>query len=159
VRPGLQYSHKRMQKSLSRKIYRGYIFVFLAALVYALDYLLVDYMLRNFTAISAENILVWGMSGAVILSAPFFSATTASRQQLVVTVKQDGAIILIISCITSLAAVLWLLAIESSSSGPVSLLTKSTVVYSFLLGVIFLNEKVSLLEIIGLLILKQNQSL
>jgi len=116
----------------------------------ALAYLVVDYTYRLFPDITAHNAVLWGFFGAMLITTPFYIAFPKNRERLQKNFKKQRDLILGVSALTTIGAYFWFWAMEQSSSGPISLLEKSDVVMVFILGILFLNERINTKEIIGI---------
>lgn len=128
---------------------KGYYLVTLAIITLVFFYLVNDYVFRTFENISVANVVFWGWLGANIALSPVFLSTKNSRKKLKNEIFTHGKLALIVSILTSIGGFLWFLAISESSSGIMSLLEKSNILFVFLLGIIFLQEKVSAKELLS----------
>ncbi len=131
---------------------KGYALILGTLLSFAVSYFVVDYISRNFPEISVENILFWGLGGAVLSGFPFFLRTKNQRKIFTQEFKNFKKLILFSGVLTTIGAALWFWAMTNTSSGLVALLVQTGIIYSFFLGVFFLKEKVTFLEIIGFII-------
>lgn len=128
---------------------KGYYLVTFAVITLVFFYLVNDYVFRTFENISVTNVVFWGWFGANIVLSPIFLGTTNSRKRLKNEILTHGKLALIVSILTSIGGFLWFVAISESSSGIISLLEKSNILFVFLLGILFLREKVSMKELLS----------
>lgn len=131
---------------------KGYYLIFWSVITLVFFYLVNDYVFRNFKAVSVTNVVFWGWLGANIILSPVFLGTKNARQKLKNEILSYGKLALSVSILTSIGGFLWFLAMSESNSGVISLLEKSDVIFIFILGVIFLREKIMIKEIIPMII-------
>ncbi len=129
------------------EIKKGQILMLLSVLFGALMYLLSDLAFRTYPETTPQNAVFWGFLGSFIVASPYFLGIKSKREKTKTTIKRDGKVLLLTSFTTSLGVFLWFFVISNSSSGLVSLLSNSEVLFSLFLGCIFLHEKVSKKEL------------
>lgn len=134
------------------KAKKGYLYVAIFTFLAAVSYLLADFTFRYFENISVANVLFWGWLGAVMGSAPFFLGWRSRRRRLIFSVRKHWRVLILVSALTSLGGGLWFWAMAEVGSGSLALLTNAKIFWIFLLGVIFLKERVAWREIPGLLL-------
>ncbi len=115
-------------------------------------YLVSDFLFHHFESVTPQNAVFWGSLGAIVLCTPYFFRSTKSRKKLQVCVQKHGNVLLSVSLITSFAAFLWWYTLEQTNSGIIALIGKSETIFAFILGVFFLKEKISLSEMLGILV-------
>jgi len=126
---------------------KGYSFIALATITVVFVYLINDYVFRSFEGVSLANLFFWGSFGATVILSPFFLSTKNSIQILKNELVNHGKLVLLVSVLTAIGGFLWFLAIAESGAGVIALLEKSNVVFVFLLGIFFLQERVSRKEL------------
>ena len=131
---------------------KGYLLMTGFAFMIMLSYLSIDYVFRNYPGITPENAIVWGLGSASVFVAPFFLRNKVSRKKVRTSFDKHFILLLIISLFTALGGFLWFYALEQSNSGVLSLLSKTETLWGFFLGVLFLRERITFLEIVGVLV-------
>ncbi len=131
---------------------KGYLLVLGFILGATISYLLVDFTYRSVEGISAVNVMFWGFWGGIIMIMPFYLASSQRRVGFITEFRLHKKLIFMISILTAVGSFLWFLAVSQAGSGPIALLSKSETIFAFLLGFLFLHEKVSLRELLGILI-------
>lgn len=116
----------------------------------AISYLLSDFAFDTFTYLTPVNGVFWGMLGATICAFPFMVFSKKRRTKLIKTFKRDWKVLILISILTTIGALIWWYTIKQTSSGLVSLLGESRVLFVFILGVVFLKDKYVLKELLAL---------
>ncbi len=106
----------------------------------------------HFPAVPTQTSAFWGIVVAVLLSTPYFLGRRALRARLALVLSRDGPVIAAISLLSAAAAFLWFLAMGETGAGPVALLSKPSILYSFILGVLILREPARLSDLFGFLL-------
>ncbi len=128
-----------------KSLNKGYLLILGAFFAGTIFYLLVEYSFKNFNLLPA-NAVFWGSIGAIIASSPFFIFNSKYRNSINKTVLYDRKLLILVATLTSVGLVLSFLAISESNSGVIALLFESKLLWAFLLGIFFLNEKISMKE-------------
>jgi drug/metabolite transporter (DMT)-like permease len=134
------------------KTNKGYYLIFGAVLTLAFFYLINDFVFRTYKEVSVASVVFWGWLGANIVLSPIFLGTKKARQKIKNEILFRWKLVLSVSVLTSIGGFLLFLSISESSSGVISLLEKSNIIFVFILGIIFLKEKITVKEIIPMLI-------
>ncbi len=132
------------------KTTKGYLLMFGFAFFAMLAYLTLDYTFRNYPEVDAQNAIFWGFIGGSLLVTPFKLSHAKFRKNLKKTTQNHGKLLLAIAFITTIGALLWFQSVKMAGSGFVALLSQSEVLWAFFLGIIFLKEKISVKEFIGI---------
>lgn len=130
----------------------GYLLILGSIFSAAIMYITFDYAFRKFDELSPENAIFYANLGALLISSPYFLRSKKSRKNLKNTFSINWKIIILVAFLSAFGASLWFYAIYEAKSGLVALLNQSEILFAFLLGIIFLKEKISLKEIPGLFI-------
>ena len=128
---------------------KGYYLVAVSIIALVFFYLVNDYIFRTFENISIANVVFWGWFGANITLSPLYLGTNNSRKKLKNEILTHGKLALMVAILSSVSGFLWFLAISESSSGIISLLEKSNILFIFFLGIIFLQEKIVIKELLS----------
>lgn len=131
---------------------KGYAYMFATTFLVAVAYLCTDYVFRNFPKISPESAAFWGFNSASIIGLLFLVSSGHLRARTVKMLRSHSRILFIVSLLTSIGGLLWFLAMRDGSSGLISLLGKSQMLWAFLLGIFFLGERIRLRELPGLIL-------
>jgi len=131
---------------------KGYVLIILTVLSFAVSYFVVDYVFRNYPEITVENVIFWGLLGAVLSGVPFFLRTGHQRKIFVTEFKNFKKLILLSGILTTFGSFLWFWSLAHSSGGIVALLVQTGIIFTFLLGIIFLKEKINFGEILGFIL-------
>lgn len=129
---------------------KGYLFIFFTSICFGINTLFLRSYYLQFHNESPQNVAFWGMFGSVIIVMPFFLFSKMSRQRISISVRRDGRLIFVIAVLSTLATYLWLVGLQKLSAGPVSLISKSQIIFSAVIGAIFLKERFTLFEIMGI---------
>ena len=132
-----------------KQINKGYLFVVLSAVCFGINTIGIRYYYNVFENDTPENVAFWGMFASSLILLPFFIISPGSRERIKTSISRDGKIILVISIMSTVGAYLWMLGLKFMAAGPLSLITKSQVMYSAILGIYFLGEKFTILEFFG----------
>ncbi len=129
---------------------RAYFLMTGFAFMAMISYLCVDWVLRLDPNLYPGNAFFWGCSGGVILSLPYFLSHQKTRRELVNTFSRHGGLITLITLLTTIGGCFWFWALDLSNSGIISILSKSETLWVFLLGFMFLKEKITWPETLGI---------
>jgi drug/metabolite transporter (DMT)-like permease len=130
---------------------KGMVLMIGSALCFAIMYLIFDYLFRTYENYSPGNAFFWGNTGAFLLATPYFWRNKNSRRRLKNCWTHNRSVLIFVSFITTIGAVLWHYSLSQSNSGVITLLAQSDVLFAFLLGLIFLKETVTPMEILSFL--------
>jgi drug/metabolite transporter (DMT)-like permease len=131
---------------------KGYLLISIATVFFALEYIALKYIFVRIPSVTPEMASFWGLLGAGIIASPFFLRSRHSRHKIARTIRQDGKILLLVSFLTSFGAFFWFISLARTNLGPLSLLVKSSILFSILWGFIFLKERLSFIESSGVLL-------
>lgn len=131
---------------------KGYLLMLGSTFFGALMYLAGDFLFRRFEDITPENAAFWGYVGTLLVITPYFLRSHASRTKLKTCFEKDGKVLFLVSFLTAISSFLWWFALIRTNSGWLILFSKSDILFTFLLGVIFLKEKVTFRELLGIFI-------
>lgn len=112
-----------------------------------------DLAFRMYPSLVPQTVMFWGIFGAFVITTPFFIHTKKQREKVQVCLYSDWKILIFVSVITSFAAFLWWIVLSQSSSGIVSLLGKTDVIFALLFGRFFLGEVITKRDIYFIIIL------
>lgn len=131
---------------------KGYELIAGVLMAFAVSTLSVDFISRQYPDIDALTSVFWGWWGCVALTTPFYLGRENMRRRLVEETKKHWKLLMVTSVLTTLGGILWFVSIFQSTSGLVSVLAQAETIFAFLLGVLFLRERVNGKEILGLAI-------
>ncbi len=131
---------------------KWYFFTLLTVIFSSITYIFLDIAFSNYWEIDAWLWLFYWMLWSIILSAPFFLFSKNNIYKIRSTTKNHWKVLLFIWLTTAIFGLMWAMAIKDWWSWPVWLLSKVDVIFTFLLWVLLLNEKVNYKEIIWLII-------
>ena len=135
-----------------RQTRKGYILITLTSFLFGMNTLGLRYYFTNYPHQLPENAAFWGILGAVTLFFPVYLFSGSARMRMLRSIKRDGRVILVVALMSSLGAFLWISALKEMAAGPVSLLAKSQVIYSTILGIVLLRERFTFWEIVGIIV-------
>lgn len=127
--------------------WKGYILVLLYALIGAIYYLCLDFILQAYPEISGIELAFWGYLGAVITLSPFFWGVKKMRTHI----KNDFSnnptwLLILIGMLTGVGMVFVAIVLERSTAEMMSLFNNSEIVFGIILGIIFLQETFTKLQ-------------
>lgn len=131
---------------------RGYAYALGTALCFAINTIGLRAIFEANPGLSPENAAIWGFIGALALVSTYYMTSSGARHRMVQTLQRDLKTILVISFLTVTGAALWVYAMKHAIAPAVSLLAKSMILYSAILGYFFLNERLRPIELLGFLI-------
>lgn len=131
---------------------RGYILIVITALCFGLNGLGIRFFFAQIGGVSVANVAFWGLLGASTAGLIINLPSEVFRIRLKESIRRDGIIILIVSIMSATGAFLWYHALEITGAGNVALLAKGQIIYSTILGIIILKERMSVFEGVGLAI-------
>lgn len=139
----------RLLRNLSSET-RGVLWVNLSNICAVAPYLGYTYGVRFFPEIHPLQLTFWGVSTAWLIGLPFFVARQKERTRAlcVVTQKPFHFSAYLACVIINWAA--WIIALQSIGPGPLSLLTKTQIIFAVLLGIFALREKLPAKQLPGL---------
>ncbi|MDH5655516.1 MAG: DMT family transporter, partial [Spirochaetia bacterium] len=129
---------------------RGYLFTIFASIGFGLNTIGIRYYFNSFETGTPENVAFWGMFSSSIILLPYFLFYGKARKRIQISVKRDRNIILTVAVLSTIGAYLWMLGLKEMAAGPLSLFGKSQVIYSAILGILFLKERFTLIEFAGM---------
>lgn len=129
-------------------IQKGYALIGGSLCASAIFNILADYIFRTHPDVGADELLFWSLGGAVLLSAPYFLGLRQNRRVIQDILTNHKVFLYKIILASFAGALLYSFALKLSSSGITNLLGKSGLIFTVLLGVILLKEKLSTREII-----------
>ena len=134
------------------QIRKGTVLTALTAIFFGLNTAGIRWFFLYFEPIGPENVIFWGLLGAILLATPLQFSGKKNRLRLNQTIHLHGKVILVVILLSSGGAFLWILGLERLDAGVVSLLAKSQAVHSLILGSFLLKEKHSAFEVLGVLL-------
>lgn len=131
---------------------RGFFYVLVTSICFGLNGIGIRGIFETHPGIDVENVSFWGMFGATLLASPLILLSRSSRKRALLSIRRDGRVILAVSVLSSIGAIFWFYGLKSAGAGPVSLLSKSQVLFTSLLGLLFLKERFGAFEMVGLVL-------
>lgn len=131
---------------------RGLLFVAAAAIFFGINGLGIRWFFLTFGNVSPANVLFWGLMGSSSLAMFLQLMIPGPRNRMLFTIRRDLPVVAIVALLSSLGAFPWILSIKLAGAGPVSLLAKSQMIHSTILGILFLKERYTALEFAGFII-------
>ena len=128
---------------------RGYLFTATTAICFAINGIGIRYIYNIYPELTPENGIFWGFVGSLLLVLPYYLFVGTAQRRLILSFKRDWRVIFGVSVLTSTGAILWFFAMKHAEVGIVSLLAKTMIVHTALLGLFFLKEKFSMIELAG----------
>lgn len=129
---------------------RGYAYIIAYAFCSSLSYFAIEYVYREYPSVTPTNAAFFGFLGAVILVAPFFLLVPKLKNKLRNSVGKHGKVMLAITTLNALGPLAWFWALNYTSAGALSIINKTQFLFVFLLGVIFLHERMNRRELFGI---------
>lgn len=130
---------------------KGYLFVFLTGVFFALEVIGFKEIFRNYN-IEPEIAALFGVGFAFIIVTPYFLTSKRRRSKVIITVRRDGIILTLGTISNAFGIILYYYALKQTDLGPAAILIKTTVLYNVMLGVLFLGEMLKKIEIFGIAI-------
>ena len=127
----------------------GYMLALATAVCFTINSVGIRYVFKTNTDLTVSSGIFWGFIGAILFFSPYYILSQKARKRLITTFRRDGKVVFAIAILTSTGAVLWIWALKYAIVGAVSLLAKTLVIHSAILGFIFLKERFTLIEGIG----------
>ena len=124
----------------TRNSLKGYLLLCGCCLSWAAFTLTIDYFFRTFAEVPPLQVAAYGLSLASLLLSPFFLGIEKMRRRVLQEIKQHFKLMSIAASLTSCGALLWFIAISTTSSGIVALLGPAKILFSVMLGLCFLKE-------------------
>ena len=137
---------------MKSEIIKGYELIGGVLLSFGIAALTVDYISNFFPDISSYESVFWGWWGCIILSAPYYLSKKNMLPRMKQELQSHGKLLLGTALMTSAAGIMWFWSMFQTTSGMVALLGQAEMIFAFILGIIFLKERVNIKEIIGLLV-------
>ena len=103
-------------------IKKGYTYILFSLLSTTVFSLTAEYLFLQNPTVNPANLLFWSISGAVILSSPFFLGTNVLRTNIRKLPAKDFQKIVLIGFVSFVGATLWNFALKASSAGVLTLL-------------------------------------
>ncbi len=123
--------------------WRGYALATLAMLSFSIGALFTKLGL-NLTNADFYSLAIWGWGiGMVVASLVFYLPLKNQRQSLLPALKKHRNFFGIISILTVINGGTWFFGMSQISGGVVALLDQNVIIWSFLLGALFLGERFS----------------
>lgn len=130
---------------------KGYVFAFSYVLCAVVTYFGLEFVYRAYPEVGAPQAIMYGFIGAVLIFSPWYFSKKSNREAFVPTIQNYGWLAVSVSVLTSAGAFLWFFTVFSSNSGIVSLLGNAQILFSILLGLFLLKERISPLQGMGIL--------
>ncbi|EOQ97087.1 EamA-like transporter family protein [Leptospira wolbachii serovar Codice str. CDC] len=128
---------------------KGYFFVFLTGVFFALEVIGFKEIFRNYNT-EPEIAALFGVGFAFFIVTPYFLISKKRRIKVVTTIKRDGIILTLGTISNAIGIVLYYYALKQTDLGPAAILIKTTVLYNVMLGVLFLGERLKRMEVFGI---------
>ncbi len=137
---------------MTKKEKTWYLLMTLCTIFITFAYFWFDYIFRNYPNINAESAVFWWFFWSSFLSSFYFLGNKNERDKVKSTLLLKWKTILLISLISSMVGfgVFW--SIKQSNSWIISMLWKFDIIFSILLWVIFLKERISPKQLITIII-------
>lgn len=129
---------------------RGYLYVLVYAACSSLGYLAIKYVYLHYPTVNPTNAAFWGFLGATMITAPFFLFVPKLNKRLRAATQHHGQTMLAITILSALGPLLWFWALSHTSAGALGVINKSQFLFVFLLGTIFLHERLHWRELLGI---------
>lgn len=130
---------------------KGYFFVFLTGVFFALEVIGFKEVFRNYNT-EPEIAALFGVGFAFLVVTPYFLFSKKRRIKVLTTIRRDGWILTLGTISNAIGIVLYYYALKQTDLGPAAILIKTTVLYNVLLGVFFLGERLRITEVFGIII-------
>ncbi len=137
---------------MNDKIKKWYINILLSILFSALTYILLKIAFSNFWEINPSLWMFYWILWSIIIISPFFAFRVKNRAKISNTIKSHWKILIFIWFAWAVWGSCWATAMKLWWVGPIWLLSKSDIVFTFLLWIFFLNEKINSKEILWLVV-------
>ncbi len=128
---------------------RGYLYALMTSVCFAINGMGIRFIFGSRQQLNPESAAIWGFLGALLLTVPYYIVSSGARKRMKVTLQRDIKTVSVISLITAVGAIFWVFAIKHAIVAGVSLLAKSMIIYSAILGYFFLKERLRLIEVLG----------
>ena len=129
---------------------KWYIYTLFAVFFASITYILLDYAFRHYWDIDVWLAMLYWIIWSIIFSSPFILLSKSNRWKVKSTIINHWKILLFIWITNSIFTIMWATAIKIWWSWPVWLLSKCDIIFTFLLWIFLLNEKVNYKELIWL---------
>jgi len=123
--------------------WRGYSLALLSVLGFSIGVIFTK-MAFNLSQLDFYSMAIWGWGSAMFLATlGFYLPVKSQRSSLVPELKKHTQFFAIISVLTVINGVTWFYGMSQMSGGVVALLDQNILVWTFLLGALFLGERFS----------------
>lgn len=130
---------------------KGYFFVFLTGVFFALEVIGFKEIFRKYNT-EPEIAALFGVGFAFFVVTPYFLSSKKRRAKVIITIRRDGFILILGTISNAIGIVLYYYALKQTDLGPAAILIKTTVLYNVMLGVLFLGEKLKMMEVFGIVL-------
>lgn len=121
----------------------GYALALLATISFAIGVLFTKISL-NLSSLDFYSVAIWGWgSGMLIASLVFYLPLSTQRRVLIPELKKHAVFVGIITLLAIINGVTWFYGMSQINGGVVALIDQNVIVWSFLLGALFLGERFS----------------
>ena len=123
--------------------------IIVSSLFFSLEFSILKYTLRQYPDVDKVNLLLWGFLGVSVITSPVYFLHSGLRHKIIVTTREHGKFLPIIISLNTVALYYWLQGLAKSSLGSFTLLVKSSILFSLVLGALFLKERLNRGEVLG----------
>lgn len=128
---------------------KGVIFIFLSVFFALLGGVGVRYIVTH-NEIDVFNLVFWGIAGGVFFSFPYIISSQQRRKNISLTIAQYPKALFFTIIVSLVSAAIWFYLLHSVSADTVSLFDQISIVWSIILGVLFFQERINILQIFAL---------
>lgn len=130
---------------------KGVILTLFGVVFITLGIIGVRYMVITYE-VSIYDILFWGCLGAVLYSLPIFYWKNLSFSKIATTCTEYKKTLFITVLLSAISILIFLYLIQNTFTDTITLFDQSATLWSMVLGIMFLNERISGLQILGTII-------
>lgn len=133
--------------------WKGYTLVLLYCIIGAIYYIGLKLVLEQYPEISGTEMAFWGYLGAFVFLIPFFLFSKKLRNDIHEDFTNNSPwLVGGIGMLTGIAMVMLAIVLEKSTTEMLSIFLNSEILFTILLGVLWLKEKFSMLQYFGAII-------
>ncbi len=104
----------------------------------------------NLSGLNFYSVAIWGwISGMLIATVCFYIPVKSQRQSLWTEIKTHSKFFAVISILAIISGNSWFYSLSQINGGVFGLIEQNTLLWSFILGVVFLGEKFSFTQILS----------
>ncbi|MGI9416005.1 MAG: DMT family transporter [Hyphomicrobiales bacterium] len=153
-----------MSREQKREVARGYLLLLLSVPFGALFYLTIDTVFGRYAGVTEGQAILCAVLSGLVISLPFVTINPTLRRKFGYTIRRHKLAVAISAGIELATTWAWFYAFNLSSADIMAFLDQTTLVWAWILGIVFLRERFSSpmmlsigIAVVGFTILSQIQ--